>query len=338
MLKVAVVGATGYTGEEIVKLLLNHPKIQITSLSAMVDKAAKYSEFFPYFEDKIDLICDNLDIDDVAKKAELVFLALPHTVSMRFAPKFLEKGLKVIDLSADYRISDAEVYKNYYKTEHVDKANLKSAVYGLPEIYRDAVKKAKLLANPGCYPTGILLSCAPFLKKGIVDRIIVDAKSGLSGAGRKPSIELSFCEVNENTKTYKIGTHQHMSEIQQECDNFAGENVNVFFTPSVVPMTRGILSNIYMLLNKPLTNDEAYEILEGAYKGEPFLKILKPPRLPAIKDVVYTNNCFVGANAFPKSSMIVLVAAIDNLIKGASGQAIQNMNLMSNISETEGLL
>lgn len=335
MLNVGVVGATGYTGEEMVKILSRHPGVKITALSAIIDKPTKISEVFPSLG-KCDIICKELDIEEVSSSCDLVFLALPHKVSMKFAPTFLKKKKKVIDLSADYRLSAGD-YKEWYGQEHADKGNIESAVYGLPELYRDQIKKAELIANPGCYPTSIILAAAPLVKGGSVelDDIIADSKSGVTGAGRKAALPLIFSEVDENLKAYKVNTHQHKPEINQELAKLAKQDIDIVFTPHLIPMNRGILSTLYFKLKKDLSRKELIKIYKGFYKDEPFVRILAEG-LPQIKDVVNTNFCDIGMSVTGRRAIVV--SCIDNLTKGAAGQAVQNMNIMCSFDEKEGLI
>jgi N-acetyl-gamma-glutamyl-phosphate reductase len=339
MIKVAVVGATGYTGEELVELLLNHPKVKLSSLTALVEKEIKFSHHFKRFTGKCDLICKNLDAEEVARDSDLVFLALPHGVSMEYAPVFLKKGKRVIDLSADYRLKDPALYKQWYKTEHKDKENLEKSVYGLPEIYQEEIKDAQLIANPGCYPTVSLLCCLPltslinFKESGI----IIDAKSGVTGAGRKASLNLHFAEVNENMKAYKINSHQHIPEITQELSGVTQGKVNLIFTPHIVPLNRGILATCYIQHKGRAKEADIIKTYKDFYAQAPFVKVLDKGQLPEIKDVAGTNFCQIGIDADEEKGLIVIVGAIDNLLKGASGQALENMNIMYGFDQREGL-
>jgi N-acetyl-gamma-glutamyl-phosphate reductase len=336
MLRVGVVGATGYAGEEVIKILLGHKEVKITELSAVIDREESFSSIFPAFKGKLDIICKKPDPEAMAGNVDLVFLGLPHKVSMEVAPAFLKRGKLVIDLSADYRL-DPDVYKVWYGTEHKDKANLGQAVYGLPELYLEKIKKAKLLSNPGCYPTGIILGISPALKNGIIDqaRIISDSKSGVTGAGRKPDLALSFAEVNENLKAYKVNDHQHKPEINRILSNVAGKAIDIIFTPHLIPMNRGILSTIYLKLTKKLDTKAVIDIYRDFYKGKPFVRISEEGKLPQIRDVVGTNYCDIGIKA--TGDDLIIIACIDNLKKGAAGQAVQNMNIMCGFAETEGL-
>jgi len=337
MLKVGVVGATGYAGEEVIKILIRHKDVKITELSAIIDKEEPISSLLPVFKGKLDVICKKPDPQEMAKNIDLVFLGLPHKVSMGIAPAFLKAGKLVVDLSADYRL-DPNVYEKWYGVAHKDTVNLTRAVYGLPELYSEGIKKARLLANPGCYPTSAILGIAPILAEKAIDRshIIVDAKSGATGAGRKADIGLIFCEVNENLKAYKVNDHQHKPEINRILTRVAGEEIDIVFTPHLIPMNRGILSTIYMKLTKPLDTGAAVEIYKAFYKGKPFVRVYDAGKLPQTRDVVGTNFCDIGVKA--SGSTLVVISCIDNLVKGAAGQAVQNMNLMCGFSETEGLL
>lgn len=337
MIKVSIVGATGYTGEELVRILAKHEGVKVTSLSAIIDKPTKISEVFPRLKGEMDIICKSLDVKEVIDSSDVVFLALPHTVSMKYAPEFLKAGKKVIDLSADYRLP-ADVYEKWYVKEHIDRSNLKKAVYGLPELYRDEIKKCSLVANPGCYPTSVILAVAPLVKNGAVqlDGIIADSKSGITGAGRKASMELLFGEIADNFKAYKIGSHQHTPEINQELSKLAGGGVDILFVPHVIPIKRGILSTVYLKPKKEMSQGGIDKIYGDFYKDEPFVRFYSGGRVPELKDVIYTNYCDIGAKLV--KDMVVVVSAIDNLTKGAAGQAVQNMNIICGFDERQGLL
>ncbi len=339
MLKVAVVGATGYTGEVLVKILASHSKIEIVSLTAKIDKPEKIQDIFPSLLGRIDMVCELPDSGKAADSADMIFLALPHRVSMEFAPKYLKNNKRVIDLSADYRLPP-DIYKQWYGATHVDSEGLKVAVYGLPELNREKIKTARLIANPGCYPTSIILGLSPLFKNRIADPgfVVADSKSGVTGAGRRADMALSFAEVNESFKAYKVDSHQHSPEISQELSKVAGENVNLVFVPHLVPMNRGILSTMYIKMKKALDTAAVIELYKSAYKNEPFVKVLDNGILPQIKDIRGGNFCHIGIKADPKKGLCVVVSAIDNLTKGAAGQAVQNMNIMNNFDEREGLL
>ncbi|MBU1808421.1 MAG: N-acetyl-gamma-glutamyl-phosphate reductase [Candidatus Omnitrophica bacterium] len=337
MLKVGVVGATGYAGEEVINILIRHKGVEITELSAIIDKEEPISSLLPVFKGKLDIICKKPDPEGMAKNVDLVFLGLPHTVSMKIAPVFLKAGKLVVDLSADYRL-DPKVYEKWYGVAHKDTINLTQAVYGLPELYRDSIKKARLLANPGCYPTSVILGIAPALFEKAIDRssIIADSKSGATGAGRKADIGLIFCEINENLKAYKVNEHQHKPEINTILSRVAGEDINIVFTPHLIPMNRGILSTIYLKLTRSMTTEAVVELYKKFYHGKPFVRVYDAGKLPQVRDVVGTNFCDIGVKV--SGSTLIVVSCIDNLTKGAAGQAVQNMNLMCGFDETEGLM
>ena len=338
MIKVAIVGATGYAGEELVKILINHPQVKIVSLSAKIDKPQKIGKIFPNFSGKIDLVCGQPDFSKIVPECDLAFLALPHGVSMEVAAKFLEAGKRVIDLSADYRLKDISVYEQWYGARHKDSKHLAQAVYGLPEVYRKEIKQAKLVANPGCYPTGIILGCLPLLSKNIAENknIIVDAKSGLSGAGREKEAAL-FAQMQNNLCAYKVDAHQHSPEINQELSIFANAKIEVTFTPHLLPIKRGILSTIYLQLHKEISQKDALNLYQDFYQDEPYVKVLPEGRFPQFKDIAETNFCYIGLKINPAKRIAIVICAIDNLVKGASGQAVQNMNIMYGFKETEGL-
>ena len=339
MIKVGIVGATGYAGEELIDILLRHPEVRIDHISAKIDKPQAISEIFPRFNGKINHICALPNVKAMAK-CDVVFLALPHTVSMKFVPALLKAGKKVIDLSADYRLQDVRVYEEFYKVTHQDSARLPQAVYGMPELYRNKIKSAQLIANPGCYPTVSILAVAPLAALGLIDTasIIIDAKSGVTGAGRKAHIDFCFPEINEDFKAYRVNTHQHMPEINQEISKLAGKKVNVTFVPHLLPLNRGILATIYAKKapgSKRLAQS-ALSLYEKFYKNEPFVRIRKAGDFPKLKDVIKTNFCDIGIKE--EKEQFIVVAAIDNLLKGASGQAVQNFNIMYRFAENTALL
>ena len=339
-LRVGVIGATGYTGEELVRFLARHPKAQLTYVSGKEDREVKIQEIFPYLTRLVNLDCKAFSFEEAVEKVDLVFLSLPHTVSMQVAPLFLKAKKKVIDVSADYRLKDLKVYEKFYKVGHKDPANLKHAVYGLPELNRDKIKTATLIANPGCYPTGAILGVLPCVKQGLVhiEGIGIDAKSGVTGAGRKAEKSLNFSEVNESFRAYKPFDHQHVPEMDQVLSKVAGKEVSVIFVPHLLPINRGILSTIYMPLKKKMTGEELTESYRKFYAKDPFVKVYPHGKLPELKHVANTNYCDIGIRVFEKKGLALVVSAIDNLGKGAATQAIQNMNLMAGFDETMGLL
>jgi N-acetyl-gamma-glutamyl-phosphate reductase len=336
MVKVAVVGATGYTGQELVGILAQHPDVEITNLCSRVEKATPYTEMFPRFKGMVENDLEPFDLDKVSESSDIVFLSLPHTVSTKFVPQLIEKGIKVIDLSADYRLDKAE-YEKWYKVEHHDEDGLKNSVYGLPELNFDKIKNATLIANPGCYPTSVLLGLLPVLEQGLVSgNLIVDAKSGVSGAGRKASLALSFCEANDSFKAYKVNEHQHMPEMQKIIGTVTDKHINLNFVPHLLPINRGILSTIYVTLDKEFKQEQILDMYKKYYKDKPFVRVYDNNKYPEIKDVVNTNFCDIGINL--KDNVLVIVSCIDNLLKGAAGQAVENMNIMFSLDQKKGLM
>jgi len=336
-----IVGATGYTGQELIDILLNHPNVKITGLYSTTQEPKPISDILPGLKNRTSLICKKIDKKElVADKSHVVFLALPHTHAMDIAADLMRAGKYVIDLSADYRLKSTSVYEKFYNIKHKDKTNLSKAVYGLPEIYRQKIKGAKLIANPGCYPTAAILALAPLVATDSIelDSIIIDAKSGTTGAGKKTTQELQFSETDEDFKPYKVNIHQHMPEIEQELSKLSGKNLKLVFVPHLLPLKRGILETIYartVAKSKP-TSRGIISLYKKFYKGEPFVRIRKDADYPRLKDVVGTNYCDIAVGVFGKN--IIIVSAIDNLLKGASGQAVQNMNIMLGYPEQTGLL
>ena len=337
MVRIAVIGATGYTGEEIVKILARHKGVKITVLQAVIEKEEPISDIFPHLKGAVDTICTKPDEKKAIKESDVIFLALPHRVSMCFAPRYLKAGKRVIDLSADYRLKSNE-YEKWYGVKHTDAGNIEKAVYGLPELFKNRIKKAHLLANPGCYPTGASLAIAPLLQKGLInpDTIVIDSKSGATGAGRKAHISLTFSEVNENLKAYKINEHQHKPEINMVLSGIANKKVDVVFVPHLVPLNRGILSTVYMELEKKIDTGKVVELYKYFYSDKAFVRVMDEGTLPALRDVQFTNFCNIGLKV--TGNRVIAVSCIDNLLKGAAGQAVQNMNIMCGFEETEGLL
>jgi len=349
-LKVSIIGSTGYAGKELVKILIHHKEVGLVHLVSSSCAGKNIAEIFPEFLNKLDKKLINFNLELISQNSDLVFTALPHTVSMNVVPELLKKGVKVIDLSADYRIKNPAVYEEWYKKEHnqISKGLLSEAVYGLPEIYLNKIKDARLVANPGCYPTSIILGIAPLLKHHFVEPegIIIDSKSGASGAGRKLSSDLQFAECNENFKAYKVVKHNHIPEVEQELssiyfnrDDYRQQRteIKVCFTPHLLPINRGILSTCYLTLKESKEEEEVLEIYQKFYQKAPFVRIFEPPNLPEIKYVAGTNYCDIGFTIDERVGKIKVISVIDNLLKGAAGQAVQNMNIMSGFSETEGI-
>lgn len=338
--RVAVVGATGYTGEELVRLLVGHPHAEITYVSGKEERQVRIQEIFPYLSGRIDLECRAFSADEAVSKCDAVFLSLPHTVSMQVAPVFLRAGKLVIDVSADYRLKNPAVYEKFYKTPHRDAEGLAAAVYGLPEVNRDRIRAARLVANPGCYPTGAILGLWPGVSAGVFDpeTLCIDAKSGVTGAGRKADKSLNFSEVNESFKAYKLFEHQHVPEIDQELSAACARPVAVTFVPHLLPINRGILSTIYARLKKDLDTEALLALYRARYEREPFVNVYPAGALPEIKHVAGTNFCGIGLRVDRAKQLAVIVTAIDNLDKGAAGQAVQNFNIACGFDERAGLL
>ncbi len=337
--RVAIVGASGYTGVELLRILKLHPAVEVTVVTSRQNSGTCVEELFPSLHGYSHLKFTVPDIEAICRQADVVFTAVPHQTAMAVVPGFLEAGLKVIDLSADFRIRDQAVYEKWYQ-EHSAPQLLREAVYGLPELYGEQVTSARLVANPGCYPTSTILPLAPLLKSGMVkpENIIVDSKSGTSGAGRGAAVATLFCEVNEGFKAYKVGDHRHTPEIEQELSAAAGTGIIINFTPHLVPMNRGILSTIYCRLSDPgATTENVRQVLEEFYANAPFARILSEGSFPNVSSVRGSNYCDIGLKVDRRTGTLILVSAIDNLVKGASGQAVQNMNLMCGFAETLAL-
>ncbi len=340
MIKAGIVGITGYTGEELLKILSAHPEAVVTGLYGRSSCAERdLKDIYPRFS-KLGLKVEGLDINKIKNNCDIVFLALPHAVAFEVVPRLLDAGVKVIDLSADFRIADAGIYEKWYKVSHSAKDYINKAVYGLSELYAQDIKNADLIANPGCYPTTIILGCAPAVKNGFVSMhgIIADSKSGVSGAGRKPTKEY-FEKEHPNFRAYKIaGGHRHIPEMEQELEKISGEKVTLTFTPHIMPVERGMLSTVYMSVKNKASTGAIIEKYREFYKGKPFVKILDEGALPGIKDALNTNCCYIGMQVDERAGRLIIVSVIDNLVKGASGQAVQNMNIMFSLPETSGLI
>lgn len=336
MKRVAILGATGYAALELIRILLRHEHVKITTLTSRQETLPHVSEVHPSLTGMIDLRCERFDADRIACEADYVFSTLPHTASMEACSPLLERGTKVIDFSADYRLSDPNVYAEWYSASHTDVSHLSEAVYGLPEIYGDEIRAARLVANPGCYPTAALLGLAPLAAGGLIemDGIVVDAKSGVSGAGRTAKLEYHFPECNESTVAYSVGRHRHTPEIDQILGEIAGAPTQVIFTPHLVPMDRGIFSTIYARPKRQYSESELIELYRGYYAGMPFVRVMN--RIPTTKDSVGTN--FFDVTIRVARGHIIVLCCLDNLIKGAAGEAVQNFNLMLGVPETTGLL
>ncbi len=334
---VSILGASGYTGGELIRFLYQHPYVNITHVTASKHAGKQLAEVFPHLQKHTHLKLYNLDISNIPNDIDVVFAALPHGASAELIKDIYEKDIKIIDLGADFRLNEGN-YKDWYGN-HPCVDMLENAVYGIPELYKKEISDAKLIANPGCYPTSAILPLAPLLKNNHIkdDNIIIDSKSGASGAGRSPSIDLHFCEVNEGFKAYKVGQHRHTPEIEQQISDYVGKEIKVTFTPHLVPIDRGILSTIYVNLKEDLSTDDIINILEDFYKEAHFIRIHPKQEYPNTSYVKGSNFCNIGVYSNKKSGTAILVSAIDNLVKGASGQAIQNMNIMLDLPEFTGI-
>lgn len=339
MLEIAILGATGYTGAELIRLLYNHPGARVSFLSSESHAGSFLDRTLPQFYGLLEQKLHPLQVDAVPEEVELVFCALPHGSAGAVVPALLSKGKKVIDLSADFRLRDPSLYDRWYGRSHPAVELLGDAVYGLPEVNGAAVQSARLVANPGCFPTGVLLALAPLAREGLVSKgsVIVDAKSGVSGAGRSPKPEFHFPDCTENFKAYRVGNHQHIPEIEQELGRLAGEEDRITFTPHLVPMIRGILSTIYLNLKKELSQDWLDSFYRDFYARHPFVRVLESPLLPETRLVRGSNYCDLALRFDTRTGRLVIISAIDNLVKGAAGQAVQNMNLMYGFPEETGL-
>jgi N-acetyl-gamma-glutamyl-phosphate reductase len=335
MIKVSVIGATGYTGGELIKILLNHPEIKLVSLFAKLEKPeVRIDDEFPSLKGKTDAVCHNFTPDKLPTDVDIVFLAVPHTVAIEMAPLFLEKNIKVIDLSADFRLKDHKLYEKWYGKTHTNPSLLKDAIYGSPELYRDKIKSAKLLANPGCFPTSIILGISPILNS-VEGTLFIDSKTGTSGAGKKAALGLIFSECTNNIRPYKVLNHQHTPEIEQILSDVAGKKINICFVPELAPLDRGIITSIFVKLKTSASTKDVLNVYNKFYKDAPFVQVLPEDTFPELKNVIYTNMCHIGVKS--TGNELLVISAIDNLVKGAAGQAVQNMNIMFGIKEDMGL-
>lgn len=335
--KVAILGGTGYTAVELIKIFLRHPGVRIEAVTSRQEGTPLLSEQHPSLTNRIDIRLENFDADALKKRGvQCVFGCLPHGASQATIPLLLERGMRVVDLSADYRLRDPRLHQQWYGEEHHDTANLAHAVYGLPEIYGDKINTARLIANPGCYPQTGILGLAPLVAGKLIELhgIIVDSKSGVSGAGRTPKLTTHFPECNESVSAYNVGKHRHQPEIEQSLTDVAGEPVEVIFTPHLIPMDRGIFSTIYATPRKPIAEADLVKLYRDYYAQAPFVRIRES--LPSTKDSAHTN--FLDICVKVVRGMIIVLACEDNLIRGASGLAVQNFNRMFGFDETSGLL
>ncbi|NQX47208.1 N-acetyl-gamma-glutamyl-phosphate reductase [Paenibacillus tritici] len=338
-LRAAIVGSTGYGGVELIRLLQGHPDIEITSVISSSSAGALIEEGFPHLTGIVQRKLDGVDAAEIASRADVVFTATPSGVSAKLVPGLLDAGLKVVDLSGDFRLKDGAEYEQWYKHPAPPEAYLQQAVYGLCEVYGEHAAGVDFISNPGCYPTATLLGLIPALEAGWIkpDSIIIDAKSGVSGAGRGTSLMVHFAEINENLKAYKINKHQHIPEIEQVLTDVAGEKVTVTFTTHLVPMNRGIMTTMYAGLIGEHSEQELVDLYRKYYAGRPYVRVREPGVIPATKEVSGSNYCDIGFATDARTGRVTIVSVIDNIVKGAAGQAIQNLNLMMGWEETRGL-
>ncbi|OGQ94146.1 MAG: N-acetyl-gamma-glutamyl-phosphate reductase [Deltaproteobacteria bacterium RIFOXYD12_FULL_57_12] len=339
MLKVGIVGASGYTGVELARILNSHPLVELTVATSRSFSGRSLADAFPNLKGLVEIVCTDRKIADYAGDADLFFTAVPHQTAMEIVPALLNAGKKVVDLSADFRLADAGVYEQWYQP-HTATTLLPEAVYGLPELHRLRIQQARLVANPGCYPTSVILGLAPLLKAGAVDpdTVVADSKSGTSGAGRSAQTATLFCEVADGFRAYKVGEHRHTPEMEQEISKLCGRPVTITFTPHLLPISRGILSTVYASLAPQLTQEKIATLYSEFYKDEPFVRLCKAGSYPATQYVRGSNFCDIGFKIDSRTGRIVILSAIDNLVKGAAGQAVQNMNILCGFPETTGLL
>jgi N-acetyl-gamma-glutamyl-phosphate reductase len=338
-IKVAVVGASGYAGLELVRLLVRHPACELAALTSLEYPGLPFSQVFPALAGIVDLpISKDSDPEKIGALAQVVFTAVPHKAAMGMIPGFLAQGCRVVDLSADFRFKDRALYEKWYQAHTVPEL-LPEAVYGLPELHRDEVRQARLVGNPGCYPTCVILGLAPLARAGLLepDSVIADCKSGVSGAGRQGLLGLQFCEVNDGFRAYKVLEHRHTPEMEQELSSLAETPVKVTFTPHLTPMTRGILGTLYATLKESRSEGELRELYRQFYQGHPFVRLLPPGSLPDTRNVRGANFCDLALKVDEASRRVIVLSAIDNLTRGAAGQAVHNFNLMLGLPETLGL-
>lgn len=333
--KIGIIGATGYTGSELVRILLHHPEVEIAAITSESRRGERFSEVHSFFRGLVDLqLCSISEIENM--DLDLVFLALPHGISMDFVKKHAEKPYPIIDLSGDFRLDTPEVYKEWYDKEHIYKEGFENAAYGIPELFRDHIRGKKLIANPGCYPTSAILGLAPLAHNGMIEpEVIIDAKSGTTGAGVKAKAATHFPNVNDNFRAYGVKSHRHTIEIEDTLNKIADVALTVQFTPHLLPVDRGIVSTIYSRPKSGADSGRLGEVYESYYKNEPFVRLTDQP--PAIKDVRGTNYCDIYTTYDERTNNFITISAIDNLVKGAAGQAVQNMNLIFGWDETSGL-
>lgn len=339
-LPVGIIGASGYGGVQLARLLVEHPGVEIVYLGGNSSAQKQFSDLYPHLGHRFNLTIEAIDLDIIADRCEVVFLGLPNGLACQMAPILVEKGCKVLDLSADYRFSDLDTYTTWYKKERTDQAIATTAVYGLPELYRNEIEQAQLIGCPGCYPTASLMALSPLLKQGLIvpETAIIDAKSGTSGGGRQAKTHLLLAEADNSLGAYGVAKHRHTPEIEQICTQLAGHEIRVQFTPHLIPMVRGILATVYATLRDPgLVREDLITIYSAFYRTSPFVKVLPNGIYPQTKWACGTNLCYIGIEVDPRTDRVIVMSAIDNLIKGQAGQAVQCLNLMIGWDETLGL-
>jgi N-acetyl-gamma-glutamyl-phosphate reductase len=338
MINAGIIGATGYAGAELVRILSGHPDVKLSAITSRQYANTDFAEIYPAMKGMVDLACEEYSLKTFARKVDIAFTALPHKLPMEFVPDLLDSGLKIVDLSADFRFKNISTYEAYYQPHSAGQLSEKS-VYGLCEVNFDCIKDTKLVGNPGCYPTSVLLPLVPLIKNRLIDfhSIIADSKSGVSGAGRSISLATQFCEVNEAFKAYKVASHRHTPEMEEVLSIEAGESIQLTFVPHLVPVTRGMLTTIYARLEQTIKEKDIRSCISDYYSTSPFVRIYPENMLPDIAYVKGTNFCDIGIKTEKKTGRLILISAIDNLVKGAAGQAVQNMNIMMGLDETSGL-
>ncbi len=338
MIRAGIVGATGYAGAELVRLIAGHPDVELALLTSRQYAGTRFDAVFPSMAGVVDLVCRDYSLDAACSRTDIVFMALPHQLPMSFVPALLENGKRVIDLSADFRFRNVAVYERHYQP-HKAAHLIDESVYGLSEVYGERIKKTRLIGNPGCYPTSVLLPLIPLLKNGLIspDAIIADSKSGVSGAGRSLSLTAHYCEVQESFKAYKVGQHRHNPEMDEVLSIESNKPVSITFVPHLIPLSRGMLTTLYTTPEKSVTSDDIRNCLASFYAGRHFVRLCPDNKLPDTRNVRGTNFCDIGFKLDVPRNRLILISAIDNLVKGAAGQAVQNMNLMLGLDETTGL-
>lgn len=337
---VGIVGASGYGGVQLVRLLMDHPEVEVVYLGGESSAGKPFTDLYPHLAHMVNYQIEAVDPELIAHRCKVVFLSLPNGLACNLTPQLLEKGCLVLDLSADYRFSNLATYTAWYGTERTDQATAATAVYGLPELYRDRIAEAQLIGCPGCYPTASLLALSPLLKQGLIvpETAIIDAKSGTSGGGRQAKINMLLAEADNSLAAYNVVRHRHTPEIEQICSDLAGHEVTIQFTPHLIPMVRGILATVYATLRDPgLVREDLITIYRAFYRNSPWVKVCDPSVYPQTKWACGSNLCYIGIEVDPRTGRVIVMSAIDNLIKGQAGQAIQCLNVMMGWDETLGL-